>query len=165
MGSEVSHGQCDREVGLRLWNWVWGNISTRISVSSLSDVLACMARSYCSQPVAPYPLWLSNDHFKGAKYQISSISDIYSMIHQSSNTTVMRQPPCNLMVLVEHYMKNCVKGPTIEKITNYTPRDYEAIMTESLLMFSKILACLEMQTHLFKEGQTPSTLVYSFQWS
>ena len=49
-------------------------------------------------------------------------------------------------------MKNCVKGPTIEKITNYTPRDYEAIMTESLLMFSKILACLEMQTHLFKEG-------------
>jgi len=46
--------------------------------------------SHGSQLVGPHPLWWSNDPFTGVEYHIYCILAIYSMIHNSSNITVMK---------------------------------------------------------------------------
>lgn len=71
------------------------------------------------------------------------------MTHNSSNTTVMKKPLSNLMVLVDQNMKNCIWGQRIKKFENHLPGDYQFIMNQSLPMFSKqlkVFASLDPQT-------------------
>lgn len=60
----------------------------------------------------------------GAVYQISCMSEIYVMIDNTSNVTVMKQQWNYFVVGGHHNVKNCVKGYSVRETENHCSRGY-----------------------------------------